>query len=64
MLGHFCRYVVLHVIFDVLDAVVEHAESLWVHPGAVRRLIVNVVTVSHEVSVGMIFVVDDVNSSG
>ena len=29
VLGHLCRCVVLHVIFDVLDAVVEHAESLW-----------------------------------
>ena len=60
MLGHLCGCVVLHVILDVLDAFVEHAEGLGIHPGVVRRLVVNVRTINHKVSIGVIFVMDDV----
>ena len=50
----------MHVILDVLDAFVENAEGLGIHPGVVRRLIVNVGTINHKMGVGVIFVVDDV----
>ena len=49
----------MHVILDVLDAFVENAEGLGIHPGVVRRLIVNVGTINHKMGVGVIFVVDD-----
>ena len=52
--------VVLHVIFNVLDAFVEHAEGLGIHPGVVRRLIVKVGTINHKMGVRVIYVVDDV----
>ena len=60
MLGHLRGCVILHVILDVLDAFVEHAEGLGIHPGVVRRLVVNVGTIDHKMSVGVIFVVDDI----